>query len=76
MLEDSVNRKNPGGRHGGDLEGIINHLDYIQNLGVTTVWLNPVQTNDEPKYSYHGYAATDLYQVDPRFRNNDDYFVL
>jgi glycosidase len=73
LLEGKVDRINPGGRHGGDLQGIINHLDYIQNLGVTTVWLNPVQTNDEPKYSYHGYAATDLYHVDPRYGGNDEY---
>ena len=60
------------GRKGGDIQGIINHLDYIKDLGVTAVWLNPVVENDT-KISYHGYAATDFYRIDPRFGNNNMY---
>jgi hypothetical protein len=63
-------------RHGGDLQGIIDHVDYLKNLGVTTLWLNPVQENDQPKTSYHGYAITDHYKIDPRFGNNDTYLKL
>ena len=63
------------GRHGGDLQGIINHLDYISNLGVTALWLNPVLENNKP-VSYHGYAATDLYLVDKRLGTNEKYKEL
>jgi glycosidase len=59
-------------RHGGDLQGIINHLDYFNDLGVTALWLTPVLENNK-SISYHGYAATDLYLVDRRFGNNDKY---
>lgn len=75
MLE-MVNRQNPNGRHGGDLAGIAEHLDYLKKLGVTTLWLNPVLENNMPAYSYHGYAITDFYKVDPRFGTNDDYVQL
>jgi glycosidase len=68
-----VERENPFGRHGGDLEGLNQHLDYIADLGVTAVWLNPVLENNMPDGSYHGYAITDFYRVDPRFGTNDDY---
>lgn len=61
-----------GKRHGGDLQGIIDHLDYLADLGVTALWLNPILENNG-QYSYHGYAATDLYRVDPRLGSNDDY---
>src|SRR5215203_3678388 len=54
-------------RHGGDLKGVINHLDYLKDLGVTAVWLNPVIENDMVKTSYHGYAFTNHYKIDPRF---------
>lgn len=64
------------GRHGGDLKGIMNYLGYIEELGATTLWLNPVQENNEPKESYHGYAMTDLYKVDPRLGTNEDYILL
>ena len=73
MKENTVNRKDPSGRHGGDLQGIINHLDYIADLGATTVWLNPVWENDQPHTSYHGYACTDLYKIDARYGGNDKY---
>jgi glycosidase len=60
-------------RHGGDLQGVINHLDYLQELGVTALWLNPVIENDMPRTSYHGYAFTDHYKVDPRFGGDTAY---
>jgi neopullulanase len=72
MLE-GVNRSNPDGRQGGDIQGIINHLDHISMMGFTAVWVNPVFENNQPRYSYHGYAITDFYKVDPRFGNNEDY---
>jgi len=70
---EKANRKNPDGRHGGDLQGIINHLDYIQELGATTLWLNPFLENDQPAYSYHGYGISDFYKTDSRFGTNNDY---
>lgn len=70
---DKYSRSNPNGRHGGDLQGIVNHLDYLQNLGVTALWLTPFQENNEKVTSYHGYGMTDYYKVDPRFGSNDDY---
>ncbi|MDB5208255.1 MAG: hypothetical protein JWR72_3330 [Flavisolibacter sp.] len=69
----TVNRSRPNSRHGGDLLGIENHLDYVKDLGITTVWLNPVQENDMPGGSYHGYAITDFYSVDRRFGTNEEY---
>ena len=75
MLE-SPNRTEIHGRHGGDLQGIINNLDYIHNLGFTALWLNPVLENNMPSWSYHGYAITDFYQVDPRFGTNQLYREL
>jgi glycosidase len=72
MLE-KVDRANPTGRHGGDLKGIENNLNYIKALGVTALWLNPVQENNQPKESYHGYAITDFYKIDPRFGSNEYY---
>lgn len=71
--EDSLNRENEFARHGGDLLGITEHLDYIQNLGMTALWLNPVEENNEPTESYHGYAITDHYKIDPRLGTNEDY---
>lgn len=56
----------PRGWHGGDLRGITEHLDYLQQLGITTVWITPVDQNHEAN-SYHGYGATDLYKVDEHF---------
>lgn len=72
MLE-GPNRAFKGGRHGGDLEGVIGALDYLKDLGVSSLWLNPVLENNMPDYSYHGYAMTDLYNVDPRYGTNEDY---
>lgn len=74
MLE-RMDRSNPNGRHGGDIKGVSDHLDYIKELGMTAVWLTPTFENDmKPEYgAYHGYAATDLYQVDRRFGTNEEF---
>ncbi len=72
----AVNRNDPSGRHGGDLKGIENHLGYIDSLGMTAIWLNPVLENDMPGGSYHGYATTDYYRVDPRLGTNEEYAAL
>ena len=72
-MKEKINRKDQYGRHGGDLKGITDHLDYFENLGVTALWINPVQENDMPQSSYHGYAITDYYKIDPRFGSNEDY---
>ena len=74
--EVMVNRQRSGARHGGDIRGIIDHLDYIQELGFTTIWLNPILENNQPGGSYHGYAITDYYNVDPRFGTNEEYVEL
>ena len=71
-------RTKPSLRHGGDLNGIREHLDYFKELGITALWFTPVLENDSPDsengYStYHGYATTNYYQVDPRFGTNEDY---
>ena len=75
MLEVS-DRKNKGGRHGGDIRGMINHLDYFSEMGYTAIWLNPVLENNQEVYSYHGYSTTDYYRVDPRFGTNEEYLEL
>ena len=71
-----VDRTNPNARHGGDLKGIADRLDYLADLGVTAIWLNPVLENDMEGGSYHGYATTDYYRVDPRFGTNEEYVRL
>lgn len=73
---EKMNRSNPDGRHGGDIQGIMDHLDYIKALGATTIWINPLLENNMAKYSYHGYSITDYYKIDPRFGNNYDYVSL
>ncbi len=75
MLE-KADRNNPDGRHGGDIKGISSHLDYIADLGVSAIWMNPLLENNNPEYSYHGYAITDFYNVDARFGTNEDYVNL
>ncbi|HET6540457.1 MAG TPA: glycoside hydrolase family 13 protein [Chryseolinea sp.] len=75
MLE-GAHREKPESRHGGDLKGISDHLDYIKDLGVTAIWLNPVLENNQPRSSYHGYAITDLYKIDRRFGSNEDYLAF
>lgn len=75
-LKEGWNRDFHSGRHGGDLKGIISKLDYLEDLGATALWLNPVFENDMPVYSYHGYAATDYYKVDSRLGDLEDYNQL
>ena len=76
LLEQSIDRANDYARHGGDIQGIIEHLDYIERMGFTALWSSPLLINDMPSYSYHGYAITDLYRVDPRFGSLEDYITL
>lgn len=75
-MREMSDRSEPYGRHGGDIQGIIDHLDYIDEMGFTAIWLNPVLENDQPESSYHGYATTDYYKVDPRYGSNEDYKEL
>ena len=76
MRESKVDRADMYARHGGDLKGIKDHLDYFTDLGVTAIWLNPIQKNDMGGGSYHGYAITDYYEVDPRFGDNEEFRQL
>lgn len=73
MLDQSLNRDSIFHRHGGDIQGIINHLDYLSELGVTAIWSTPLFENNQPTHSYHGYAYTDHYKIDPRFGTNQLY---
>jgi neopullulanase len=77
MLE-GVDRDDTNARHGGDIRGIINNLDYIKDLGMTAIWLNPILENDMPADygAYHGYAATNKYRVDRRFGSNDEFLEM
>lgn len=75
-LGEGFDRSKPLGRHGGDLNGIKQHLDYLAGMGFTQLWLNPVVANDMPQASYHGYAITDFYKVDPRYGTNELYRQL
>ena len=72
----SVDRSNPTAWHGGDFRGIIDHEDYLQQLGVNTVWITPAYENAREPHAYHGYDATDMYAVDPHFGTLDDYKQL
>jgi glycosidase len=72
-LTEKHNREFNGGRHGGDIAGMSMHLDYIADMGFTQVWPNPLLENNQPEYSYHGYAATDLYLIDGRYGTNEDF---
>jgi glycosidase len=72
-MPDGLDRSKPLGRHGGDLKGVSSHLDYLAGMGYTQLWLNPVLQNNQPEVTYHGYAITDFYQVDPRYGTNEDY---
>ena len=73
---EKFNRELPEGRHGGDIQGIINHLDYIAALGATSLWITPLCEDNEAVYSYHTYAQTDVYKIDPRYGTNEDYARL
>lgn len=72
-LREAVSSQAPDARHGGDIAGMTLGLDYLANLGVTTIWPTPLLINDMPGTSYHGYAITDYYQIDPRYGTNEDY---
>ena len=75
-MEDKADRNEPFGRHGGDIQGIIKNLDYINQLGATAIWSTPLCEDRHPKGSYHGYAQTDVYNIDPRYGTNEDYLQL
>ena len=76
LKENKINRKDNYARHGGDLTGIHQNMDYIKDMGFTSLWLNPVLINDMKEGSYHGYATTDYYTPDPRFGTIDEYLKL
>jgi neopullulanase len=84
MRDALVDRKNPLLRHGGDIQGVINHLDYIKQLGVTAIWMTPVIENDMPLQieppgdmsEYHGYWFTDHYEIDKRMGGSSTYLRL
>jgi len=76
MQQTTLNRDSMYYRHGGDIQGIIDHLDYLKDLGITALWLNPVLENDQPSASYHGYAATENYKIDGRYGTNELYKQL
>jgi glycosidase len=76
MTQTGVDRNEPYQRHGGDIQGIIDHLDYMAELGVTAIWPNPLLENNQPHESYHGYAITDHYKIDPRFGSNELFQTL
>lgn len=75
-LTEKPDRENPNGRHGGDIQGIIDHLDYLKDLGITSLWSTPLLEDNLPVYSYHTYAVTDLYKIDGRYGSNADYVRL
>lgn len=70
---DKVDRSRAGSRHGGDIQGIIDHLDYIADLGATAIWCTPLLLDNDRRGSYHGYACADYYRIDPRFGDNETY---
>ncbi len=76
MRDQTLNRDTVFNRHGGDLKGVQNHLDYLQSLGVTAIWLNPVIENDMPERTEHGYAFTNHYKIDPRLGGDAAYHSL
>lgn len=76
MRDQSLNRDSVFDRHGGDLKGVQNHLDYLSALGVTAIWLNPVIENDMPNRTEHGYAFTNHYKIEPRIGGEAAYYSL
>lgn len=72
-MAEKADPTQPGGRHGGDLLGVMEQLPYLKDLGATTLWMTPIMQDNEPTYSYHGYAQSDLYQVDPRYGTNEGF---
>ncbi|MDQ2180007.1 glycoside hydrolase family 13 protein [Marinifilum sp. D714] len=75
-LSEQADRSNSNGRHGGDIQGMINSLDYISDMGFTAIWVNPLLENNQDKYSYHGYSTTDYYKIDGRYGSNEEYQKL
>ncbi len=75
-LQEKANRSLPGGRHGGDIQGIINNLDYIQSLGATALWSTPLCEDNDKGYSYHTYGQSDVYKIDARYGTNEEYVRL
>ena len=75
-MKEKCDRAKPDSRHGGDIKGISDHLDYLKDLGITALWMTPLVENDQAVYSYHGYSCTDYYKIDPRFGTNEDYARL
>jgi len=75
-LLELPDRENKWGRHGGDIQGITNSLDYLSDMGFTAIWLNPILENNQKESSYHGYSTTDYFKVDPRFGSNEEYVRL
>lgn len=75
-MKEQANPNLPSGRHGGDLKGVNDRLQYIKELGATTIWMTPFLEDNEPTYSYHGYAQSDLYKVDPRYGTNESFKAL
>jgi glycosidase len=75
-LQEKANRSLPGGRHGGDIQGIINNLDYLQSLGVTALWSTPMCEDNDKGYSYHTYGQSDVYKIDSRYGTNEEYVRL
>ncbi|HLA57072.1 MAG TPA: glycoside hydrolase family 13 protein [Flavobacterium sp.] len=73
---EKSDRSNPGGRHGGDIEGIIKNLDYIQETGATALWSTPLCEDNDKRGSYHGYGQSDVYKIDSRYGTNEDYLKL
>lgn len=73
---EKADRSKPGGRHGGDIEGMIKNLDYIKDLGATAIWSTPLCEDNDEAYSYHTYGQSDLYRIDPRYGTNEDYVRL
>jgi glycosidase len=71
-----VHRNIPGARHGGDIDGIISRIPYLADLGITTLWTTPLFDNNDTQYSYHQYACSDYYKIDPRLGKNEDYLRL
>lgn len=75
-VTEKVDRNFEGGRHGGDLQGIIDHLDYLNELGVTAIWSTPLLEDNDERYSYHTYGQSDVYKIDPRYGTNEEYKLL
>lgn len=75
-MKETANRADYNGRHGGDIQGMINSLDYLEEMGFTSIWVNPVLENNMTQVSYHGYSTTGFYKVDSRYGSNEEYLQL